>query len=55
MTNVIQFVKPTNYHAEAELLQAIKTTVYCYAGTLSVAQVLGVLQIVKEEIYGEQL
>jgi hypothetical protein len=55
MTNVVKFEPRNNFQAEAELLDEVKSVVYRYSGVLSVAQVLGVLQIAKEEIYGEQL
>ena len=55
MTNIIKFEPRNNFQAEGDLLAEIKAVVYRYSGVLSVAQVLGVMQIAKEEIYGEQL
>ena len=54
MNNVIKFEPRNNFQAEAELLAEIKAAVYRYSGVLSVAQVLGVLLIAREEIHREQ-
>lgn len=46
--------KPSAIDAEAELLNAIKNEIYMYSGTLSVVQVVGLLEVCKDEILREQ-
>ena len=45
---------PDRVGAEQVLVTAIKEAIYAQTGTLTVAQVYGVLQIVKDEIREEQ-
>ena len=40
--------------AEAQIVDAIKAELYKYAGLITVAQAIGCLEIVKQEIQGEQ-
>ena len=52
--NVIKFQAPVNARAaEADIVEAIKVACYAYAGVVSVAQVLGCLEIAKAEILAE--
>lgn len=37
-----------------ELAEAIKALIYCYTERVSVAEVIGVLEIVKKEVLDEQ-
>jgi len=52
---ILVFTPKQNFQAEKDLLDAIKADIYNYSGHLSVAQVMGVLRIAEQEIYGEQL
>ena len=45
---------PDKVGAEGVLVTAIKEAIYAQVGTLTIAQVYGVLQIVKDEIRDEQ-
>ena len=49
--NVIKFDAPISAReAESEIVDAVKDALYKYAGVITVAQALGCLEIVKQEI-----
>lgn len=50
--NVIKM--PPRFTVEIELADALKETLYKFAQRLSVVQVIGCLELVKQELYQEQ-